>query len=140
MKTNERTICVTQYDLQRLTDLLETAKASNFRDRSDLAELETELQNARVVEPSEVGPTVVTMNSQVILHDMDTNQELDYRLVFPDDADIEEGLISVLSPVGTAILGYSEGDIIEWRVPAGIRRIKIKKILYQPEAAGDYAL
>ena len=60
--------------------------------------------------------------------------------VFPKEADIDRGRLSVISPVGTAILGYTEGDTIEWKVPSGKRRIKIEKVLYQPEAAGDYHL
>jgi len=80
------------------------------------------------------------MNSRVILQDVDTDEEMNYVLVFPKDADVSKGAISVLAPVGTAILGYSKGDVIEWRVPAGMRRIRIKEILYQPESAGDFHL
>jgi len=83
---------------------------------------------------------VVTMNSKVILRDLDISEEMNYCLVFPKDADIASGAISVLAPVGTAILGYREGDIVEWPVPSGKRRIRIEKILYQPEAAGDFHL
>jgi regulator of nucleoside diphosphate kinase len=80
------------------------------------------------------------MNSQVLLCDIDTLETMTYTLVFPKDADIDSGSISVLAPVGTAILGYRQGDIVEWPVPAGIRRLRIEKVLYQPEAAGDYTL
>jgi regulator of nucleoside diphosphate kinase len=61
-------------------------------------------------------------------------------LVFPDDADIDQNRISVLAPIGTAMLGYSVGDAFEWQVPAGLTRFKVKEILYQPEASGDYHL
>jgi regulator of nucleoside diphosphate kinase len=63
-----------------------------------------------------------------------------WTLVFPEDADIDQNRISVLAPIGTAMLGYSVGDTIEWPVPEGLRRIQVKEILYQPEAAGDYHL
>jgi regulator of nucleoside diphosphate kinase len=63
-----------------------------------------------------------------------------YVLVFPGDADIDTGAISVLAPVGTAILGYAKGDVVEWTVPSGIRRISIEEVLYQPEAAGHFGL
>ena len=105
-----------------------------------MEELEAELQEIKLVDAKQVPPTVVTMNSRVQLVDVDTNQTMVFTLTFPKDADIDAGKLSVLSPIGTAILGYAEGDVIEWRVPAGLRRIKIEKVLYQPEAAGDYHL
>ncbi|WP_228767808.1 GreA/GreB family elongation factor [Candidatus Velamenicoccus archaeovorus] len=71
---------------------------------------------------------------------MDTGKDEFYQLVYPEDADIEQNKISILAPIGTAILGYKVGDVIEWKVPAGVRRLKIKKILYQPEAAKEYHL
>ena len=71
---------------------------------------------------------------------MDTDKDEIYQVVYPEDADIEQNRISILAPIGTAILGYKVGDVIEWRVPAGLRRLKIKKILYQPEASKDYHL
>ena len=77
------------------------------------------------------------MNSKVVVFDTDTREKMTCKLVFPSDANIDEGAISVLAPIGTAILGYSKGDIVEWPVPDGIRRIRIDEILYQPEAAGD---
>jgi len=71
---------------------------------------------------------------------LDTGKDEVYQVVYPEDIDIEENKISILAPIGTAILGYKLGDIIEWQVPAGLRRLKIKKVLYQPEAAGDHHL
>ena len=78
------------------------------------------------------------MNSSVRLKDLDTKKELTYTLVFPSDADAGQNRISVLAPIGTALIGYRVGDIITWEVPAGRRRLKVEKIIYQPEAAGDY--
>lgn len=136
----DRTIYITKFDLERLEDLLAAAGEFSYRDRGDLEELEAELKEGKLVDSKEVLPNVVTMNSRVQLVDVDNNQSMVFTLVFPKDADIDAGKLSVLSPIGTAILGYSEGDVIEWSVPAGIRRIKIEKVLYQPEAAGDYHL
>jgi regulator of nucleoside diphosphate kinase len=78
------------------------------------------------------------MNSEVYLRNLNTKEEIIYRLVFPEHADANQGWISILAPIGTALLGYRVGDVIEWKVPAGIARLKVEKILYQPEAAGDY--
>lgn len=135
-----RIIYITKFDLERLEDELAVAGEFNYRDRGDLEELETELKDGKVVDSMNVPPNVVTMNSRVRLVDVDENKTMVFTLTFPKDADIEAGKLSVLSPVGTAILGHSEGDVIEWRVPAGFRLLKIEKVLYQPEAAGDYHL
>jgi regulator of nucleoside diphosphate kinase len=80
------------------------------------------------------------MNSRVGLVDLDTEEEMVYTLVFPHEADITQSKISVLAPIGTAILGYRVGDTLTWQVPDGMRRLRVKQILYQPEAAGDYHL
>lgn len=78
------------------------------------------------------------MNSTFRLRDVDTDQEAVYTLVFPGDADSARGKVSILAPIGTAVLGYKIGDMIEWEVPAGRKRFKVEQIVYQPEAAGDY--
>jgi regulator of nucleoside diphosphate kinase len=78
------------------------------------------------------------MNSTFRLRDVDTDQETVYTLVFPGDADSARGKISILAPIGTAVLGYKIGDMIEWEVPAGRKRFKVEQSMYQPEAAGDY--
>ncbi len=135
-----RSICITEFDRKRLDDLLAVAKEFYYRDREDLQQLAQELRRGEIVSPQEVAPTVVTMNSQVKLRDLDTDEVMQYTLVFPKNANIDTGKISIMSPVGTAILGYSVGDTIEWKVPAGKRRIRIEELLYQPEAAGDYHL
>lgn len=80
------------------------------------------------------------MNSRVRLQDMETGEENIYTLVFPSDADIEQNKISILAPIGTAILGYRAGDRVDWLVPAGKRKVRIQDILYQPEAADHYDL
>jgi len=80
------------------------------------------------------------MNSKVRLKDLDSGEEVIYSLVFPNDANVAENKISVLAPVGTALIGYRVGDPIEWKVPRGLKRLKIEEILYQPERAGDYHL
>jgi len=135
-----REIFITSFDRERLEELIAVAGEFGNHDRKDLDDLAVEVARAKVVEPKKVPPSVVTMNSKVILRDLDISEEMNYCLVFPKDADIASGAISVLAPVGTAILGYREGDIVEWPVPSGKRRIRIEKILYQPEAAGDFHL
>lgn len=131
---------ITEFDLRRLQQLLEAASHTNFRGREDLANLNAELAKADIVAPHEVSQHVITMNSTVVLLDLDTGEEETYTLVFPEAADIAAGRISVLAPIGTGMLGYEVGDVFEWAVPAGARRLQVKEILYQPEAAGDFHL
>jgi regulator of nucleoside diphosphate kinase len=133
----ERTIYITEYDLERLQKLIDHANPQS-RDQDHLQDLEQELERGVVMSPREIPSDVITMNSKVLLKDADTDEEIEYTLVFPQNANIEERKISILAPIGTAMIGYRVGDLIEWAVPAGMKRLKIEKILYQPEAAGDY--
>ncbi len=135
-----RKLYITQFDKDRLEELIKVAKTFGGAGREDLQDLQGELTKAKIVSSEKIPSDVVTMNSKVALCDIDTSEKLTYTLVFPNDADLESGAISVLAPIGTAILGYSEGDEVQWQVPAGTRRLRIEKILYQPEAAGDYHL
>jgi regulator of nucleoside diphosphate kinase len=136
----DREIYITEYDMARLRELLEVAKGFSYRGRDDLKQLEAELNRGRLVDPREVPEDVITMNSRVCLVDLDTGEEMTYTLVFPNEADIDQDKISVLAPIGTAMLGYRVGDTFEWEVPAGLRRLKVREILYQPEASGHYHL
>jgi regulator of nucleoside diphosphate kinase len=136
----ERKIYITEFDKSRLVELIAVADEFGGRDRKDLESLAEELDRAEVVSSKDVPPDVVTMNSKVVLRDLNTTEKMTYVLVFPKDANIDAGRISVLAPVGTSILGYAKGDVIEWSVPSGIRRICIEEVLYQPEAAGDFHL
>ncbi len=135
-----RQIHVTDFDMQRLRQLLEGTKAWNERDRNYLEHLEEELDRAVVVPSREIPANVVTMNSEVRVKDMDTGKEMTFRLVFPGEADYERGKLSILAPIGTALIGYRAGDTVRWTVPAGVRRLHILEVLYQPEAAGDFHL
>jgi len=136
----KRKLYITEFDKTRLQELIAVAEDFGSESRSDLESLRGELEIAEVVPSEKVPADVVTMNSKVLLKDMDTSEEMEFVLVFPKDADIDTGAISVLAPVGTAILGYRKGDVVEWPVPAQVRRIRIEDILYQPEAAKDYHL
>jgi len=136
----ERKIFITDTDRDRLEKLLLGTRVWSSRDKEHLQALEEELDKAHIVGSRDIPGDVVTMRSQVRVKDMKSGTEMDLSVVFPSEADSEQGKISVLAPVGTALLGYRVGDTIEWKVPGGLRRLKIERILYQPEAAGDYHL
>jgi regulator of nucleoside diphosphate kinase len=138
MKTMEtkRTIFITQADMKRLQSLIESMKSS----REDLQALRAELHQAHIVAPADIPKDVVTMNSKAQVRDLETNEIMTYTLVFPGNANIDDGKISVLAPVGTAMLGHRAGEEFEWHVPAGPVRLRVEEVLYQPEAAGHYNL
>src|SRR5687767_2183799 len=117
--TKEATICMTEVDLARLRNLIEVARdTGGDANRPYLNRLEAELDRAEVVEPKEIPNDTITMRSTVRLRDMDSGKKLLYSLVFPNEADTDKGRISVLAPIGTALLGYRVGDVIEWEVPS----------------------
>jgi regulator of nucleoside diphosphate kinase len=133
-----RKIIITEIDHERLEDLLSSEFASVIGPSDHLDDLRAELDRARIVRPEDVPRNVVTMNSTVILDDLDTKEKETYTLVFPDSADIAHDRLSVLAPVGTAILGQRVGDVVRWRVPQGWRRLKIARVIYQPEREGAF--
>lgn len=134
-----REIFITEADKQKLYKFINTEKEFNGGGEY-LNDLEQELNRACVVLPQEIPHDVITMNSKVILKNLDSGEEMTCILVYPADADLNEDKISVLAPVGTAILGYREQDVLDWNVPGGAVRLKVEKIIYQPESAGDYDL
>ena len=130
-------IFITKIDQEKILNILSRAGSLQHEDRMLLKKLEDELARAHIVDPKEVPPDVVTMNSRICIENLDTGEEETYTVVFPGHANYQENKISVLAPVGTALLGYRVGDVIEWAVPRGILKLKIKSILYQPEASGQ---
>ena len=135
-----RDIWVTDFDLERLRKLLEGTRSWSFRDREHLERLDEELAQAHVVPAADIPPEVVTMNARLRLRDIDSGKHMVFMLVFPSDADAEQSKISVLAPLGTAVLGFRRGDAFEWRMPGRVRRLQVEEVLYQPEVAGDYHL
>jgi len=131
-------IYVTSQDKQRLEDLLMEVEASDPRTHGDLKALTGELHRAVIVDPKNVSSDVITMNSRAEMRDLETGETVAFTLVFPSEANIDEEKISVLAPIGAGMLGYRVGDEFEWNVPGGSRRMKVTKVDYQPEAAGDF--
>lgn len=121
-------------DLERLQTLVDSARISRRFAPEHLESLEFELHRASVVEPQELPDDVVVMNSTVWFRDLQSEEIEQYELVFPHEADVLRNRISVLAPVGTALLGYRRHDIVEWPVPSGRRQFEIIKVL-QPRTA-----
>jgi regulator of nucleoside diphosphate kinase len=130
MRNVEEAIIVTNVDLQHLIPVLE----QNDTPASDA--LDAELRRAQVVDGAAVPPDVVTMNTEVVYED-DTGARRTVRVVYPREADSARGRVSVLAPIGSALLGLRVGQSIEWLLPKGRRRVRVVEIRYQPESHGD---
>ncbi|MBC8869410.1 MAG: nucleoside diphosphate kinase regulator [Planctomycetes bacterium] len=133
---SHRNIIIISEDCRRLEHLLASEFAEAIGPKSYLVDLRSELQRAVIVDSDEVPYDVITMNSTVRLRDLDTGEVETYTLVYPGQADIAANKLSILAPIGTAILGYRVGDVVRWRVPSGERRLQIEEVLYQPEREG----
>ena len=136
MSTRSSAIKVSTLDLGRLEALLDSLPADTFPEADLLA---AELDRAEVLDPKEMPSNVVTMNSRVRFAMEPSGKEYELTLVYPKDIDGTAGKISVLAPVGSALLGLSVGQEIEWPAPGGgMIRVRIIDILYQPERSGDF--
>ena len=127
-------IVVTAADYERLKGLIPLSR--NARDRDAAEALADELERAEVVPAERIAGNVVTMNSRVVFRDEETGENREVLLVYPEDSDPEHGQISIFAPVGTALLGLSVGQTIDWPLPLGrLKRYRVIEVSYQPEAA-----
>jgi regulator of nucleoside diphosphate kinase len=130
-----RLIHITGPDMLRLRQLLAVADDGSHLDRVHLEMLHSELDHAIVVNAEETPADVITMGTQVRVRDVGTGRRHDYTLVYPWDADLALGRVSVLAPLGTALIGHRSGDEFLWAMPGVVRRLRIERVLHQPEAA-----
>ena len=137
-KNNIKSICITSTDMELLVGLLDFARPTNEIDLANLERLEEELYQANIVEPKDIPLNVVTINSKVWLREIDSDHEITFILVFPLEANLSEHKISILSPIGSAVIGRQTGGIIKWKSPGGIKRAKIRKMLCQFEIQGNF--
>lgn len=136
----DRKIFITENDMWRLNRSFQITTALVGRNRQHFENLQEKLDRAEIVEPKKIPEDVITMNSQIRLKNLDTGEEMTYWLVFPDKTNVSPNALSVLAPMGTALLGYKEGDIIELDVPGGIKKLLVVEVIYQPERLGNYEL
>jgi regulator of nucleoside diphosphate kinase len=132
-------IVITQADFDRLQGLVDSPRYRASHAASVMV-LKEELDRGKVVAAEAVPKGVVTMHSRVRVRDLGTDESEIYALVYPDEADINQGKLSVLAPLGIALLGAKVGRVVRFDAPAGPRRLKVERILYQPESAGDFHL
>ena len=133
-------ILITKQDFTRIHKSISDAKQNNIIKKEDAEKLLNELHSAKIVESEEIPADVVTMNSVVKIHFENNKTVTEFKIVYPDQADIKAKKISIFSPVASALIGYCVKDEIDWLVPSGLTKIIIDEITYQPEAAGDFDL
>jgi len=134
--TQRPPITLSSLDAVRLERMLDSLSSKQFPDKDDL---QAELDRANIVEPQEIPPDVVTMNSTVTFRVESSDKEFSLTLVYPNEADDSTRKISILAPVGSALLGLREGDEISWPKPGGgLLLVRILKVTYQPERAGEF--
>ena len=124
----EARIVMSRQDASRLRSLLASEKSRRGQDREHLADLEHELDRANVVEGQMLPGDRVAVNSTVRVRDLDSGTAHDYTLVWPSHADAAQRRISVLAPMGTALLGCRAGDRVEWQMPGGLVRLVIEEV------------
>jgi regulator of nucleoside diphosphate kinase len=136
MKTSK--VAITDIDRRRLGSLVDRAVQEGLASRRVVADLEYELERATRIDPEACPADLVTMNSIVRLRDLDRGEMNTYKVVYPDEANGDKRDVSVLSPIGTAIIGCRAGELIEWSARNFHGRFRVEDILYQPESAGAF--
>lgn len=137
---DDRPIYVTMLDALKLRALLRRRTSASLRDQDHMRKLQAEIERAIVVEPDAMPPDVITMGSGVRVRDLVTGASSKYTLVFPAEANVAARRLSVLAPVGTALLGYRQGDEIVWDMPSGVRRLRIELVMPDSDASSAASL
>lgn len=133
-------IIVNRLDYIRIQKQIGEAKQNKTIEASEAEKLINELNSATILDPDKIPGDVVTMNSVVKITFVDAGKQQEFKIVYPNEANLKEKRVSIFSPVATALIGFRVGDLIEWMVPGGLTKIRIDEIIYQPEAAGDLTI
>ncbi len=128
---SDRQIVISEPNARVLRSLLR-ARNGATHDQDHLEDLRVELDRALVLDPSQLSPSVVTLYAVVRVRDLESGARQELTLVSPHEADVSAGRVSVLAPLGTALLGYREGDLVERVMPGGLRRLLIEEVLQPP--------
>jgi regulator of nucleoside diphosphate kinase len=133
-------IIINRLDYARIKKCINDAKQFKSITSIEADNLLKELDSAKIMEPESIPSNVVTMNSIAKITFLNNNKQVQFQIVYPDQANLRENKISIFSPIATSLIGYKVNDEIEWIVPGGLTKIRIDEIIYQPEATGDYEL
>ncbi len=125
-------IFVTQTDLEKVRGLLLDLDNSGYRGSMYVRKLRAELARAEIIPLNQIPDDLIQLNTSAILRDIHSGEEMHLTLVLPDEADLEQNKISILAPIGAAMLGYRVGDVFEWETPEGMRTLRVERILSAP--------
>ena len=129
-------ITISSSDLERIESVLDSSYSKRH---PALDQLRDELDRANIVEPEDMPPGIITMNSSARCVDEMSGKEYHFTLVYPSDANVDQNRVSILSPMGSAMLGLAEGQSIDWELPGGRKlKLRVLAVTYQPEAEGEY--
>ena len=131
-------IIINALDNSRIRERIVQLRRSGAPVPAEVSALLKELEKAELMEPQAIPAGVVTMHSKVLLRYLDSDRTMELELVYPEEADVKQKKISIFSPIATALIGFKEGDQVEWQIPSGMAKLKIEKVLHQPEAAGMF--
>lgn len=124
---NHTPIYFSRYDYTKLRLLLSTTLYSSAHNAAH-RKLREELDRAAVLDPAVFPADVVTLDSTVTFEDLATGEFEEYTITFPERADVDSKRISILAPIGTALIGCRVGDIVKWATPGGIRKLKVRHV------------
>ncbi|RMX04072.1 nucleoside diphosphate kinase regulator [Corticibacter populi] len=128
-------LILSSLDVERIEGLLANMTSSEFAGKDIL---EGEIDRAEILAPEQIPPTVVTMNSTVRFLIVETGKEFALTLVYPRDQQGFDDRVSVFAPIGSALLGLSVGDEINWPAPGGrTMTVRVLEVLFQPERSGE---
>jgi len=133
-------ILVNRLDYIRILKQIDEARQNKTIEVSEAEKLLNELNSATILDPDQIPGDIITMNSIVKISFVDSGKQLEFKIVYPNEANFRDKKVSIFSPIATALIGFRVGDLIEWMVPGGLTKIRIDEIVYQPEASGDFTL
>jgi len=131
---------LTNTDYDRIRNIIRALKNKNLPNRDQIYEFETELNFANITDSENIPTNIITLNTKVKIKNISTDNGFVYSIVLPKDANIKEGKISILAPLGLALIGHEAGSIVKYKTEAGVYDYFIEEILYQPESKGIYTL
>ncbi len=124
---------LSEKDFQIIHDLIKNQSA--VQQTKEIRFLAEELKRAKVVKDNKIAGDIVQLNSTVQVEDQSTNKTMDFQIVLPSQANLKENKISILAPIGIALIGFKKDQLVEWQMPAGKRTLKIVKVENAPALA-----
>jgi len=128
MSEIHESVIILKEDFQLLSQLIKGSKPAGIKESHKSRSLSEELENATVLDKDEFPEDVIRLNSTVTIQDLSTKKEMKIIIVMPEHADIKQQKVSVLAPLGTALIGFRKGSTVKWHVPAGEKEFLIKEV------------